>query len=225
MNGSFQKYPASEIPQPKGLQKYEICTASGQLATDQCYDTVAGKGDGASRRRTTYFELATEDQAPKIKCSVHSGSGMAAGTGPIGQNPLDDAPSPSKYPRATMVFDSSKFSVVPMLGPTVLGEDDPYQSVKPNIVMAATRVGDNAPPPGATRDNTTTPANLGNQGSTAPATIPGAGGTGGPAGIADSGSATTDGTVRVMRAQAAGALDSTQDDSTIHLDPPEPIKF
>jgi len=28
-----------------------------------------------------------------------------------------------------------------------------------------------------------------------------------------------------MRAQAAGALDSTQDDSSIHLDPPEPIKF
>jgi hypothetical protein len=99
-----------------------------------------------------------------------------------------------------------------MLGPTVLGDDDPYQCEKPSMVMAATRVGDNAPPPGATSDGTTTPVNANTPGASslqAAASVP-------PA---------TDGTVRVMRAEAAGALDSTQDDSTIHLDPPAPIKF
>jgi penicillin-binding protein 1A len=216
MNSSFQKFPPSEIPQPHGLQKYEICTSSGQLATDQCFDSVVDKATkDVSRRRTTYYEFATDDQVPKIKCTVHSGGGGAVtGSGPVGQSPLDVSATPSQYPRATIAVDLSKVTPVPMLGPTVLGDDDPYQSVKPNIVMAATRVGDDAPPPGAVNDTTSTPVNAG--GPVAPASFPG---------TAASGPATTDGTVRVMRAQAAGALDSTQDDSSIHLDPPAPIKF
>ena len=215
MNSTFQKYPPSEIPQPHGLQKYEVCTASGQLATDQCFEAVTDKSTGeVSRRRTTYYELATEDQVPKVKCTVHSGAGVVTGAGPIGQSPLDTPATPSQYPRATIAVDLSKVTPVPMLGPTVIGDGDPYQSVKPNMVMAATRVGDDAPPPGAVNDTTSTPVNL--NGPTAPASFPG---------TAAAGPAATDGTVRVMRAQAAGALDSTQDDSTIHLDPPAPIKF
>lgn len=212
MNSSFDKHPASEIPQPAGLKKYEICTASGQLATDQCYDTVTDKATGqVTRRRTTYYEFATDDQAPKVNCSVHTGGGVVTGAGPPGQSPLDTALTPSQYPRATIAIDLSKVTPIPMLGPTVLGDDDPYQSVRPTMVMAATRVGDNAPPPGAVTDNTTTPVNA-NSPPSSPQT-------------AASGPATTDGTVRVMRAEAAGALDSTRDDSTIHLDPPAPIKF
>jgi len=209
MNSSFAKYPASEIPQPAGLHKYEICTASGQLATDQCFENVTDKSTGQiTRRRTTYFELATDGQAPTLKCSVHSGGGVLSGV--IGQSPMDVGVTPSQYPRATIAIDLSKVSPVPMLGPTVIGEDDPYQSIKPTMVMAATRVGDNAPPPGATNDTTTTPVNAGDSGTAAAPSNDGA---------------TTDGTIRVMRAQAAGALDTTQGDSTIHLDPPAPIKF
>jgi hypothetical protein len=214
MNSSFQKYPPSEIPQPHGLQKYEICTASGQLATDQCYETVTDKASGATtRRRTTYYELATEDQVPKVKCSVHTGAGILSASVPIGQSPLDTPATPSQYPRATIAVDLSKVTPIPMLGPTVIGDDDPYQSVKPNMVMAATRVGDNAPPPGAANDGATTPVNV--NGQAGPISLPGTAGSG----------LTTDGTVRIMRAQQAGALDSTQDSSTIHLDPPDPIKF
>jgi penicillin-binding protein 1A len=213
MNSSIQRYPPSEIPQPHGLQKYEICTASGQLATDQCYEAVTDKVTGqVSRHRTTYYEFASEDQVPKLKCTVHSGA--TAGAVPIGQSPLDTPATPSQYPRATIAVDLSKVTPVPMLAPTVLGDDDPYQSVKPSMVMAATRVGDNAPPPGAVTDTTTTPVNA--NGPVAPAPLPGA---------APSGPAGTDGTIRVMRAQVAGALDSTQGGSVIHLDPPAPIKF
>jgi hypothetical protein len=86
--------------------------------------------------------------------------------------------------------------------------------MKPTMVMAATRVGDNALPPGAITDHDTTPLNA--NGPTPTAATPQ---------TAASGPATTDGTVRVMRAEAAGALDSTQDNTTIHLDPPAPIKF
>jgi penicillin-binding protein 1A len=215
MNSSFQKYTPAEIPQPQGLHKYEICAASGQLATDQCFEAVTDKSTGeTSRHRTTYYELATDDQAPKVKCSVHSGTGGMAGAAPIGAIPADPSIPPSKYPRATSAIDLTKVAPVPILGETVVGDDDPYQSVKPNIVMAATRVSDNSLPPGATQDGAVTPVNLGQ--------------TPGPATAATNtapGAATTDGTVRVMRAEPAGALDSTQDSSTIHLDPPEPIKF
>jgi 1A family penicillin-binding protein len=213
MNSSFKKYSAEEITQPAGLHKYNICTASGQLATDQCYETVTDKSSGqVSRRSTTYYELATDDQAPRIKCSVHTGAGVVTGPGAIGQSPLDVASTPSQYPRATIAIDLSKVNPIPMLGPTVIGDEDPYQSVKPTMVMAATRVGDNAPPPGAVNDGTTTPINASTPTTSLQETV-------------SSGSATTDGTVRVMRAEAAGALDTTQDNNTIHLDPPAPIKF
>ena len=203
MNGSFQKFPPAEILQPRGLRKYEICTASGQLATDQCFETVTDKATGQTlRHRTTYYEFATDEQAPKVKCTVHTGAGAFAGPG-AGQSPLDTAATPSQYPRATIAIDLSKFPPIPMLGPTVLGDDDPYHSLKPNMVMAATRVSDNALPPGAANDTTS------------PATTQ----------AGSSGPATTDGTVRVLRAEPAGALDTTQDDTKIHLDPPEPIKF
>ena len=179
------------------------------MATDQCYDNVTDKATGeVTHRRTTYYELATEDQVPKVKCTVHSGAGVLAGSGPIGQSPLDSPVTPSQYPRATIAVDLSRVAPVPMLGPTVIGDDDPYQSVKPNLVMAATRVGDNAPPPGAVNDTTTTPVNA--NGPTVASSFPG---------ITSSGSAAADGTVRVMRAQQAGALDSTQSESIIHLDP------
>jgi penicillin-binding protein 1A len=217
MNSSFQKYPASEIPQPAGLHKYEICTASGQLATDQCYENVTDKVTGqVTRRRTTYYELATDDQAPKLNCSVHTGSGagVVLGAGPIGQSPLDTTVAPSQYPRATIAMDLSRVKPVLMQGPTVVGDEDPYQSVKFVMVMAATRVGDNAPPPGAVNDGATTPTNA--NGPIAAAGFPQVGAPG---------SVTTDGTVQVMRAEPAGALDSTQGSATIHLDPPAPIKF
>jgi penicillin-binding protein 1A len=213
MNRSFLKYPAVEIQQPDGLRKYEICTASGQLATDRCYETVTDKTTGeVSRRRTTYYELATEEQAPKMQCAVHSGDAAALGASIVGQSSLNTPATPSQYPRATIAVDLSQVTPVPMLGPTVLGED-PFNCVKPTLVMAATRVGDNAPPPGAVDDNTSTPVNAGG-----PAVSDGQAAGPGPG-------ASTDGTVRVMRAQAAGALDSTQDAATVHLQPPAPIKF
>ena len=209
MNSSFNKHPPADIQQPAGLRKYLVCSDSGQLATDQCYDTVTDKTTGAvNRHSTAYYELASADQVPKINCTIHNGTGVLGG-GPAGQSSLDTALTPSKYPRATIAVDLSKVAPIPMLGPTVIGDVDPYQSEKPNIVMAATRVGDNAPPPGAVNDNTSTPLNIG----------------GPTASQAPSGPATTDGTIRVMRAEAAGALDTTQGDTSIHLDPPDPIKF
>ncbi len=110
MNNSFDKYPAADIPQPPGLRKYEICMASGQLATDQCYETVVDKVTGAvSRRRTTYYEYATEDQVPKVACTVHTGSGSPPAPAPSARarsiprcrpRNIPAPPSPSICPRS-----------------------------------------------------------------------------------------------------------------------------
>src|SRR5438132_2063144 len=43
MNSAADHYPAKEIPQPKGLERVNICSKSGLLGTDKC---VAKTSDG-----------------------------------------------------------------------------------------------------------------------------------------------------------------------------------
>src|SRR5207244_4155326 len=40
MNASLDRYVPKEIAQPSALKKAEICSRSGLLATDKCYDNV-----------------------------------------------------------------------------------------------------------------------------------------------------------------------------------------
>jgi penicillin-binding protein 1A len=194
MNATFAKYPAKEIPQPRGLKKYEICLSSGQLATDKCFEMITDKTTGESHEhRTTYFEIATEEQAPKQACTVHGegGKSIAAATMPI-----SNVPSQSQYPRATLAVDLAKVTAVPMKGPTVIGDEDPYNSVKPTIVLPALRASDGAPPPAAS----------GSPGSSAaPAASPEP--------------------TEVRRAEPVRALDQPVEDDTIKLEPPPPMQF
>src|SRR6266849_3456965 len=64
MNAANERYPAKEIPESKGMQKVEICTRSGLLATDKCYDPVKSADGNVVRHRTTYVEIATAAQTP-----------------------------------------------------------------------------------------------------------------------------------------------------------------
>ena len=59
MNAAAEHYPPREIKQPAGLKKVEICSRSGLLATDKCYDTVKTATGDTVQRRTTYMEIAT----------------------------------------------------------------------------------------------------------------------------------------------------------------------
>ena len=71
MNVAAEHYPPRELKRPSGLKKVEICSRSGLLATDKCYDAIkTGSGDGV-QRRTTYEEIATNAQAPTEPCNVH----------------------------------------------------------------------------------------------------------------------------------------------------------
>ena len=121
MKATFATYRPVDFPPPKGLIKVELCTASGQLATDKCVETLEDKETGEKvQRRTTYFEICTEEQAPKLGCSVHSGAGAGS---------FVKAIAPGEIPRATLAMNVSTVQPVVMKAPTVLG-NDPYNSMQ-----------------------------------------------------------------------------------------------
>jgi penicillin-binding protein 1A len=120
MNAANERYPSKEIPLPAGMQKAEICTRSGLLATDKCYDAVKTEGGETVRRRTTYMEIATSAQMPTEPCNVH---------GEVRARLVRDLPA-SGFPRAALAVDPSHVPPVAVKGPVLLAENDPYNSVK-----------------------------------------------------------------------------------------------
>jgi penicillin-binding protein 1A len=119
MNAASERYPPKEIPQPAGLQKVEICSRSGLLATDKCYDLITLPGGETSHRRTTYEELATPAQMPTGPCNVH---------GEARARLVRDLPS-SGFPRASLAVDPAQVSPIAVKGPVLLAENDPYGAV------------------------------------------------------------------------------------------------
>jgi penicillin-binding protein 1A len=119
MNAANERYPAKEIPAPKGIQKAEICLRSGLLATDKCYDQVKSASGETVRKRTTYVELATAAQMPTEPCNVH---------GEVRTRLVRDLPA-SGFPRASLAVDPKHVSPVTAQGPVLLAENDPYNAV------------------------------------------------------------------------------------------------
>jgi hypothetical protein len=82
--------------------------------------------------RTTYFEIGTEQQAPKQSC-VH------------GEKPHDfvkEVTTPAgEWPRAALAVDVANVKPVDIKAPAVIGDEDPYNSVKPAGATDPTRTG------------------------------------------------------------------------------------
>jgi 1A family penicillin-binding protein len=123
MNAGSERYPPKEVPQPAGMQKVEICSKSGLLATDKCYDSVKSSGGETIRRRTTYMEIATSAQMPTEACNVH---------GEARTRLVRDLPA-SGFPRASLAVDPTQVSPVAVKGPVLLAENDPYGAVNSTI--------------------------------------------------------------------------------------------
>lgn len=117
MNVSSTRYPAKEIPKPPGVQKVEICASSGLLATDKCAEA------GTSSRRTAYQELATKEQIPTEPCNVH---------GDVRARLVRDLPD-AGVPRAALAVNTAQLKPVPVRGPTLLADKDPYNAVKSTV--------------------------------------------------------------------------------------------
>jgi penicillin-binding protein 1A len=120
MNTAAARYSPREIKRPPGLKDVEICLRSGMLATDKCYDTVRGATGDSVQKRTTYTEIATPTQMPTETCNIH-GERRA----PV----VADAPA-AEVPRAQLAADLTDVKPVVLKSPTLLAENDPYNSAK-----------------------------------------------------------------------------------------------
>ena len=107
MKASAETYKPREFIQPRGLIRVEICRASGGLACAKCVENGL---------KTTYFELATDEQAPKDPCPVHSGFVPAVAGGPS----ADGAMRPK-------LIQAEGLTPVKITQPVVIGKD-PYGS-------------------------------------------------------------------------------------------------
>ena len=123
MNAAAQSYPPRETKQPSNLKEMEICSRSGQLATDKCYDAVKTANGDTVQKRTTYMEIATASQAPTESCNVH-GEPRARLAREFGSSDL---------PRAELALNLSEVTPIAIKSPTLIAERDPYNSVKPTL--------------------------------------------------------------------------------------------
>jgi 1A family penicillin-binding protein len=125
MNAAAEHYPPQEIKQPPGLKQVEICSRSGLLATDKCYDTTKGPTGDSIQKRTAYIEVATAAQMPTEPCNVH---------GEPRARLVRDVPA-TEFPRAELAVDLNQLKPVIVKSPTLLADKDPYNSAK-SIVKA-----------------------------------------------------------------------------------------
>src|SRR5262245_5205354 len=120
MNASRESHPPRAFTVPPGVRKVEVCSKSGLLATDKCYEDVRSAGGDVVKRRTSYFELASEAQMPTDTCDVHGDSVRTQ---------LVKKFESSEWPRAALAVDTKEVAPVVMKGPTLLAEDDPYEAI------------------------------------------------------------------------------------------------
>ena len=123
MNVAAEQYPPREFKQPAGLKNIEICSRSGLLATDKCYDAVKNATGETVQRRTTYEEIATAAQAPTEPCNIH---------GEPRARLARELPA-AEFPRASLAVDLNDVTPVIVKTPTLLADKDPYNSARPNI--------------------------------------------------------------------------------------------
>lgn len=126
MNASVERYPPKEIAQPAGIKKVEICSRSGLLATDKCYDSVKNPTGDSVQRRSTYMEIGTTAQIPTEPCNIH-GEPRALF--------VRESPE-SGFPKAAPAVDLKEVRPVITKGPTLLADKDPYNSAKSTVKPA-----------------------------------------------------------------------------------------
>jgi 1A family penicillin-binding protein len=120
MNAAAASDPPLEVKRPADLKDVEICTRSGMLATDKCYDAIKGLTGDVVQKRTTYVEIATAAQMPTEPCNIH---------GEPRPSIVADLPA-SEAPRAELAADLSEVRPISLKAPTLLAQNDPYNSVK-----------------------------------------------------------------------------------------------
>src|SRR5438094_951657 len=123
MNAAAESYPPREVKEPSSLQQIEICSRSGLLATDKCYDAVKMPTGDTVQKRTTYMEIATAAHVPTEPCNIH-GEPRARLAREFGSSDL---------PRAELAVNLTEVTPVAIKSPTLIAEMNRYNSVKPTL--------------------------------------------------------------------------------------------
>jgi len=113
MNASLGSFSPAPIPMPSGLQKTDVCRASGLLPSEGC----------SKERGMIAIEYATAAEIPRQECDVH-GNGVRS---------YDKAIDEAGWPRAAAAVDLSRVRPVPVSAPTLLAQNDLYRSVNPSL--------------------------------------------------------------------------------------------
>jgi len=125
MNEAAKKFKPKAFVPPPDAEQVEICLKSGELASDDCYEMV-DKGDGiTSQVRCTYQEyLRPGGTNLELICRLHGkgGNNLRNLTNEARKGPLV----------AQYVVQESASPVLPV-APTIIGSNDPYNSVAPVI--------------------------------------------------------------------------------------------
>ena len=140
MNASAAKFPSREIPEPQNVQTVEVCRRSGLRATDNCYDREEAANGQSLYTRSTYREIIRKGTVFNHYCDFHSSASQLPGVGTAFQLPA----AGSMRRRDNQFVTQSNVDPIPILAPTIIGEDDPYDSVKP--VLRARPVNEEAEP-------------------------------------------------------------------------------
>lgn len=137
MNATFNYFPPLEMPRPGGLQKYEVCSVTGQLISPKCIDSRPNPAGGpAIEHSTALFMWATPQQAPKVVCELHTGVKHE-----------ETRPEDPDSTRAAPALDTAEFQTVRVKSGAVQGSD-PFHSLTAG----------SEPPPEATPTPTPAPA-------------------------------------------------------------------
>lgn len=125
MNEAAKKYEPKAFLPPPDAEQVEICLKSGELASDDCYEVVQ-RGEGiASQVRCTYTEHLRPGTNLEMICHIH-------GKGRSRLQRLTSQQNRKGPIVASYVVQEDAQPVLPV-APTVVGADDPYQSIAPVI--------------------------------------------------------------------------------------------
>ena len=131
---------------PRTLTKVDICEKSGELATDRCFEMVAGE-----KHRTTFTTYATAAEKPTQYCQVHGGGTFlsrrargdavgAARSGERGRRPPMPRWAAKRWRRPWRSSTLSAVKPVVVRSQTVVEEagKDPYDLLQPAVATSAT---------------------------------------------------------------------------------------
>jgi len=122
MNEAAADFEPSAFRPPSDAEQVEICLESGELASDDCYETVENDDGTTSQVRSTYVEYLRPGTDLETVCHIHGKGGGRLRE--LTSQQKDDGPL-----RPTFVVTDDAEPVLPV-GPTVLGsDDDPYDAV------------------------------------------------------------------------------------------------